>query len=77
MTETVFVRGEGGAIFEMDVPTSGHALERYEEGLRKGTLSIVPEAEWVTRADGSRYLVVPAPPAEDDDTPEGDTPDEG
>ncbi len=71
MTDTVFVRGEGGAIFEMDVPTGGHALERYEEGLRKGTLTVVPAAEWVERADGSRYLVVPAP-AEDDDTPEGE-----
>jgi len=71
MTETVFVRGEGGALFEMDVPKAGHALERYEEGLRKGLLTIVPNAEWVERADGSRYLVVPAP-AEDDDTPEGE-----
>ena len=69
MTETVFVRGAGGALFEMDVPTAGHALERYEEAIRKGDLSVVPHAEWVERADGSRHLVVP-PPAEDDDTPE-------
>lgn len=76
MTDTVFVRGAGGALFEMDVPTRGHALERYDEAIRKGDLTIVAEAHWVERADGSRYLVVPAP-AEDDDTPEGDTPDEG
>jgi hypothetical protein len=60
MTETVFVRGAGGALFEMDVPTGGHALERYEEAIRKGDLSVVPHAEWVERADGSRHLVVPA-----------------
>jgi len=61
MTETVFVRGAGGALFEMDVPTAGHALERYEEAIRKGDLSVVPHAEWVERADGSRYLVIPDP----------------
>lgn len=60
MTDTVFVRGAGGALFEMDVPTGGHALERYEEAIRKGDLSVVPHAEWVERADGSRHLVVPA-----------------
>lgn len=61
MTETVFVRGAGGALFEMDVPTAGHALERYEEAIRKGDLSVVPHAEWVTRPDGSRHLVIPEP----------------
>lgn len=57
MTETVFVRGAGGALFEMDVPKAGHALERYEEAIRKGDLSVVPHAEWVTRPDGSRHLI--------------------
>jgi len=61
MTDTVFVRGAGGALFEMDVPKSGHALERYEEAIRKGDLSVVPHAEWVERADGSRHLVIPEP----------------
>ena len=45
----------------MDVPTAGHALERYEESIRKGDLSVVPHAEWVERADGSRHLVIPEP----------------
>ena len=61
MTETVFVRGAGGALFEMDVPKAGHALERYEEAIRKGDLSVVPHAEWVTRPDGSRHLIIPDP----------------
>jgi len=55
---TAFVRGSGGGLLEMDIPTSGHALERWEEALRKGDLSIVPSAEWVTLDDGSRHLVV-------------------
>ena len=63
MTDTVFARGAGGALFQMDVPKAGHALERWEEALRKGDLTIVPAAEWVARADGSRYLVVPVPEA--------------
>jgi len=57
MTDTVFVRGAGGALFEMDVPTGGHALERYEEAIRKGDLSIVAAAYWVTAEDGVRHLV--------------------
>ena len=61
MTDTVFVRGAGGTLFEMDVPKAGHPLERWEEAIRKGDLTIVPVAEWVTRADGSRFLVVPEP----------------
>lgn len=61
--ETVFVRGTGGALFEMDVTTRGHALERYDEAIRKGDLTIVAEAHWVERADGSRHLVEGADPA--------------
>ena len=59
--ETVFVLGTGGGIIEMDVPTRGHALERWEQALAKGDLTIVPEAHWVTRPDGSKYLVAGAP----------------
>lgn len=55
--DTVFVRGAGGGIIEMDVPTRGHALERYEEAIRKGDLTLVGAAHWVDRADGSKYLV--------------------
>lgn len=69
--ETVFVRGTGGAIFEMDVPTFGHAKERFDQAIEKGELALVPVAEWVERDDGSKYLVVPAPveTPEPDDTP--------
>lgn len=59
--ETVFVRGTGGTIFEMDVPTFGHAKERFDQALEKGDLQLVPAAEWVTRDDGSKYLVIPTP----------------
>lgn len=74
--ETVFVRGTGGALFEMDVPTRGHALERYDEAIRKGDLTIVAEAHWVERADGSRHLVEakPAKPVKGATAP---APDEG
>jgi hypothetical protein len=61
--ETVFVRGSGGALFEMDVPTRGHALERYTQALAKGDLSIVAVAHWVTATDGSSHLVEGADPA--------------
>ena len=55
--ETAFVRGSGGGLIEVDVPTKGHALERWREALAKGDLSIVDKAHWVDRADGSKYLV--------------------
>ena len=50
MTDTVFARGVGGALFELDVPKSGHALERWEEAIRKGdavaTKKYFDEAEY-------------------------------
>ena len=60
---TAFVRGTGGAIFEMDVPTYGHALERWDQALTKGDLVIVTDAHWVDRADGSAFLVEGKAPA--------------
>lgn len=56
---TVFVRGQGGSIFEMDVPSEGSAArETWDARVDKGELTIVPEAEWVDRGDGTSYLVV-------------------
>lgn len=55
--DTVFVRGQGGTIFEMDVPEFGHAKERFDQALAKGELALVAAAEWVERGDGSKYLV--------------------
>ena len=59
MAETVIVRGEGGALFEMDVPTEGHRLELWEHNLTTGRLTVLPSdaAEWVEDADGTRHLV--------------------
>ncbi len=61
--QTVFVRGSGGSIFEMDVPTKGMALERYEQALAKGDLTVVPFAHWVDGLDGARHLVADEAPA--------------
>lgn len=45
---TVFVRGTGGAIFEMDVPFEGSSQrELFDEKLASGDLTIVEAAEWV------------------------------
>lgn len=45
---TVFVRGSGGAIFEMDVPREGSSQrELYDSKLANGDLAIVEAAEWV------------------------------
>lgn len=41
MAETILVRGGGGWVFEMDVPTQDPALERYQAALAKGELRIV------------------------------------
>lgn len=60
---SVFVRGTGGAIFEMDVPTYGHALERWDQALTKGDLAIVDEAHWVEHADGTAHLAAGKAPA--------------
>ena len=40
---TVVVRGSGGAVFEMDVPTSAHALELYHHKLANGNITIVAD----------------------------------
>lgn len=61
---SVFVRTTSGVILEMDVPDKGHALDRWNEAIKKGDLTVIPHAEWVTRPNGSRHLVVPQP-AED------------
>lgn len=57
MPETVVVRGSGGAIFEMDIPTRAHAAELYAEQIAKGDLVIVTDpVEWVEMPDGARQL---------------------
>ena len=61
MAETVIVRGAGGGLFEMDVPTETHALEAWNERLAKGELVIVTEpVEWV-EVQGAFKLQVVAP----------------
>ncbi len=58
MAATVFVRGAGGTIFEMDVPAEGSmARETWDGRLAKGELQIVDEAHWVEHADGTAHLV--------------------
>jgi hypothetical protein len=57
MTSTVVVRSASGVLFEMDVPAAGHALELWEEKLRKGDLSIIDTpVVWVDAGDGARRL---------------------
>lgn len=64
--QTVVVRGSGGALFEMDVPTRGQAAELWAEKLAKGELVIVDApTRWVEDPDGTRRLVMV-------DTPEAD-----
>lgn len=43
MSRTVFVRGSGGAIFQMDVPDAGHQRELFDMRIGKGEYVIVPE----------------------------------
>ena len=65
MPEVVVVRGSGGVLYEMDVPTRGHALERWEEAFAKGDLTIVTDpVEWVDVGDGVRQLRLVTSPAE-------------
>ena len=60
-TETVFVRGQGGTIFERDVPAEGSLLrEVFDEQLAKGELVIVASAHWV-EYDGAKQLVETQP----------------
>jgi hypothetical protein len=61
VSDTVIVRGSGGALFERTVPTGGQALDIWNEQLAKGDLVVVTEpTEWVEAADGTRNLrIVP------------------
>ncbi|MFD4527850.1 hypothetical protein ACFWP7_28750 [Streptomyces sp. NPDC058470] len=54
MAETIHVRGEGGAIFAMDLPLPESIAERYERGLLVRVHS-----------DGTPYHPGPAAPSED------------
>ncbi|MYS34928.1 hypothetical protein K388_01927 [Streptomyces sp. KhCrAH-43] len=69
MAETIHVRGEGGAIFAMDLPLPEGIADRYERGLLVRV-----------NADGSPYAGPPAsaPPAPPraPDTPPADPVDE-
>ena len=57
MPSTVVVRSASGVLFEMDVPAAGHALELWEEKLRKGDLVVVDApVVWVEVGDGARQL---------------------
>ena len=74
MPDTVVVRGSGGGLFEVDVPTAGHARERWEEQFAKGDLSVVTGARWVDNLDGSRSLTIAPPVAATE--PQTVTPDD-
>ena len=52
MAETIYVRGEGGAVIAMDLPLPEGIAERYERGLLKRV-----------NPDGSPYQGSPATPA--------------
>jgi hypothetical protein len=59
MPEVVVVRGSGGAIFEMDVPTRAHAAELFAERIASGELVIVTDpVEWVEVPGGGRKLML-------------------
>lgn len=51
------MRGTGGTIFKMDIPTSGMAKERWDEAIAKGELTPVEHAELEVRADGTSHWV--------------------
>lgn len=71
MSDTVVVRGSGGAIFEMDIPTAGPARELFDQQLARGDISIVnAPTEWV-EVDGAKKLVLVKTP---DDEPEIEAP---
>ena len=76
MPDVVVVRGSGGSLFEMDVPTRGHAAEIFEQAIALGELTIVTDpVEWV-EINGARHLrfvdpaLIPDPGAEVDVEPE-------
>ena len=52
MAETIYVRGEGGAVIAMDLPLPEGIAERYERGLLRRV-----------NPDGSPYQGSPATPA--------------
>lgn len=61
MTVTVFVRGEGGAVIEMDVPAEGSmARELFDSRVAKGELAILDTAagtiERIVDGDGATTL---------------------
>lgn len=59
---TAIVRGSGGVLFERDVPTSGQALEIWDEQIRKGDLVIITDpVEWVEH-EGAKVLRLVAVP---------------
>ena len=65
MADTVIVRGAGGALFEMDVPTGGNRVDLWEDKLAKGELVIVTEpVEWVEH-QGAMVLRIVEPPADE------------
>lgn len=59
MSSAVVVRSASGVLFEMDVPAAGHALELWEEKLRKGDLEVVAApVVWVDAGEGACRLVL-------------------
>ncbi|MFE7947410.1 hypothetical protein [Streptomyces sp. NPDC057426] len=70
MAETIHVRGEGGAVFAMDLPLPESIQERLDRGLIQRVHS-----------DGSPYSAAPAPqapaPPADDPAPENETHPDG
>jgi hypothetical protein len=85
--ESVFVRGSGGSIFEMDIPSEASALERFDAAVERGELVILdPDTVVKVDVDGGGYTwadvprddaPVPAPPEpealdEDDDSVDSD-----
>ena len=68
MPETVVVRGSGGSLFAMDLPTRAHAADLFWQRVESGDLTIVTDpVEWFDDfQNGSRKLrlVVAGAPAE-------------
>lgn len=62
--DVVFVRGKGGAVNKVTVPSGGIPLERFTEALDRGDLSIVPDhfvEETTSRQGGLIYKIAGAP----------------
>lgn len=62
MPETVVVRGSGGSLFEMDIPTRAHAADLFWQRVESGDLTIVTDpVEWFDDLqNGSRKLRIVA-----------------